>query len=230
MAAPRSILVLRHEPFEHLGHIADIFTGHKIPFRYRDLQEPVDPQAGSQLQGHDGLVIMGGPQSANDPLPGLAAEIEIIASAVEQQIPVLGICLGAQLIAKTLGARVYRNAEKEIGWAPVFFTEAAQSDPLFSGLPSPTTFFHWHGETFDLPADTDWLAYSDLCRHQAFRYGKNVYGVQFHPEITPGMIVDWSDQPANCGDVDGLAAPIEAHSFDSAPLARRMVDGWLSTF
>ena len=171
---------------------------------------------------------MGGPQSANDPDPRLVAEMRLINQTMSRGLPVLGVCLGAQLIAKTLGARVYRNPSSEIGWAPVYFTEAAKGDPLFSGFSSPTTFFHWHGETFDLPAGAEWLAYSELCRNQAFRYGTNVYGVQFHPEITPEMIVDWSAQPANCGDVEALPAPIDPHAVDSEKLARTILDGWLS--
>ena len=228
MTVPRSVLVLRHEPFEHLGYFAQILAERTVRFTYRDLDEPLDlpDDSGS----HSGLIVMGGPQSANDPLPGLAAEIEVISRFVVARRPVLGICLGAQLIAKALGARVYANASQEIGWAPVFFTAAAARDPLLSGLPSPTMFFHWHGETFDLPAGAEWLAYSDLCRHQAFRYGPNVYGVQFHPEITPEMIVDWCAQPANCGDVDTLERPIEPRAVDTAPLARRILDGWLGTF
>jgi len=217
----KSILVLRHEPFEHLGYFGEILREHAIPFSYRDLGEPLD------LQGRSGLIIMGGPQSANDSLPALSAELGLIIRAVRAEIPILGICLGAQLIAKALGARVYANPEKEIGWAPVYFTPAAQDDVLFSGFPSPSQFFHWHGETFDLPAGADWLAYSDRCRHQAFRYAGNVYGIQFHPEITPEMIADWSTQPANCGDVDTLDAPLDPHAADTAPLARRVLDGWL---
>ena len=227
MTVPRSVLVLRHEPFEHLGYFAQILADRTVRFTYKDLDEPLDGQTAS---GHAGLIVMGGPQSANDPLPGLAAEIKVISRFIDARLPVLGICLGAQLIAKALGARVYANASKEIGWAPVFFTAAVERDPLFSGLPSPTMFFHWHGETFDLPAGAEWLAYSALCRHQAFRYRANVYGVQFHPEITPEMIVDWSAQPANCGDVDLLAGPIEPYAADTAPLARRILDGWLATF
>jgi GMP synthase (glutamine-hydrolysing) len=229
MAIPGSILVLRHEPFEHLGYFADILTGHRIAFDYKDLGETLS------LDGYSALIVMGGPQSANDPLPGLAAEIDLISQAIQAHVPVLGICLGAQLIAKALGALVYPNAVKEIGWAPVFFTEAAQRDPVLSGLASPTTFFHWHGETFDLPRAglpdaAEHLAYSAQCRQQAFRYGRNVYGIQFHPEITPEMIVDWSAQPANCGDVDALHAPIDPYAADTAPLARRILDAWLGTF
>jgi GMP synthase (glutamine-hydrolysing) len=228
MGGSGSIVVLRHEPFEHLGRFADLFTERQIPFSYKDLGGPIDIM--KDLEGCSGLVVMGGPQSANDPLPGLAAEMKLIERAIQAQIPVLGICLGSQLIAKALGARVYANAAKEIGWAPVSVTEAGARDPVFSGVPSPTTFFHWHGETFDLPAGAEWLAYSALCRHQAFRYGSNVYGIQFHPEITPEMIVDWSAQPANCGDVETIDRPIEPDLVDTAPMAHLILDGWLATF
>ena len=179
-----AILVLRHEPFEHLGHFSRQLEKGGIPFVYKDLGESLS------VEDHTGLIIMGGPQSANDPDPAIEAEIRLIGEAIARELPILGVCLGAQLIAKALGARGHRNPSKEIGWAPVYFTNAAKGDPVFGGFPSPTTFFHWHGETFDLPPGAEWLAYSDLCRHQAFRYGRNVYGVQFHPEIAPEMIVD----------------------------------------
>jgi GMP synthase (glutamine-hydrolysing) len=229
MEAQISVLVLRHEPFEHLGHFARRFTDRNIAFTYKDLGDQLT------LEGHAGLVIMGGPQSANDVSPDLAAEVDLISTAIQSGIPVLGICLGAQLIAKALGARVYPNTSKEIGWAPVSFTESAVGDPLFSDLPSPTTFFHWHGETFDLPAGAEWLAYSALCRHQAFRHGSRTYGIQFHPEITPEMIVDWCDQPANCGDIDAieqsaLEQALDPHAFDCGPLANRILDGWINLF
>ncbi len=222
-----SILVLRHEPFEHLGHFAKLLQSAEIPFEYKDLGQPLALDAGSEGHGHTGVIIMGGPQSANDASPGLAAEMRVIGEAVAKGLPVLGVCLGAQLIAKTLGARVYKNSVPEIGWAPVHFTDAAKTDPLFSGFASPTTFFHWHGETFDIPAGAEWLAYSDNCRHQAFRYGRNVYGVQFHPEIESAMILDWSAQPVNWGDVSALPEPIDPNAVDSANLARAVLDGWL---
>ena len=219
-----SILVVRHEPFEHLGRFAEILKQNNIPFYYRDLGEPLE------LDGYHRVIVMGGPQSANDSLPGLVAELKLIEQAVVRGVPVLGICLGAQLIAKALGARVYRNPEKEIGWAPVYFTAAAERDRVFRGIASPANLFHWHGETFDLPAGAEWLAYSDKCRHQAYRFGRNVYGVQFHAEITPEMIVDWSAQPANCGEVETLDAPLDPHAADTEPIARKMLEGWLAVF
>jgi GMP synthase (glutamine-hydrolysing) len=214
------ILVLRHEPFEHLGHFAPILMARGISFSYRDLNDPIptaDPAA---------MVILGGPMSANDAV--MAPEIDLICRSLSRHIPMLGICLGSQLIAKALGAPVYRNPALEIGWYDVHLTEHARTDPVFAGLESPATFFHWHGETFDLPEGAEWLAWSDRCRHQAYRYRHNVYGIQFHPEITPEMIEDWSTQPVNCGDVATLPHPPDPHAFNAEPSARTILDNWLS--
>ena len=220
------ISVLRHEEFEHLGYFSQFLKEAGHSFRYIDLGQT--PSIGNAA----GVIVMGGPQSAND--PELAAEVSFLERALAQGIPVLGICLGAQLMAKALGAPVYGNPVSEIGWAPVHFTSAAKDDPVFGGLHSPsnspTMFFHWHGETFDMPAGAEWLAYSDQCRHQAFRHGRNAYGIQFHPEITPEMIVDWLAQPANCGDVQTLDSALDPHAFDTSGLARRVLEGWLATF
>jgi GMP synthase-like glutamine amidotransferase len=215
------ILVLRHEPFEHLGHFAAALDSAGAPFEYRDLGAPLS------LGEAPGVIIMGGPQSANDSLPGLRAELALIDDALKAGVPMLGICLGSQLIAKALGARVYRNGQKEIGWFPVRFTESAAGDPMFSSFQSPMNFFHWHGETFDLPEGACWLAYSEKTRHQAFRFSSNVYGLQFHPEVTPEMISDWCQQPANCGDSDAMPALFGSHAEDLRPSAQKIVEGWL---
>jgi GMP synthase (glutamine-hydrolysing) len=217
-------LVLRHEKFEGLGYFADALNACGIRFSYHDLGADFLPDK------HDALVIMGGPMSANHPLPGLAAELSLIERGLKNRIPMLGICLGSQLLAKALGAKVYRNAELEIGWAPVHLTDAGGADPLFQGIASPTTFFHWHGDTFDLPEGAEWLAYSAKCRNQAFRYAKNVYGVQFHPEVSAEMIADWSAQPVNCGDVAGLDTPIDPSAHEQASLASQMGKAWVGTF
>ena len=173
---------------------------------------------------------MGGPMSANDPLPGLAEELGLIRRAVIEGMPLLGICLGSQLIAKALGARVYRNRELEIGWEPVHLTDAGRADPLFSGLASPLMLFHWHGETFDLPEGAERLAWSAKCRHQAFRYGRSVYGLQFHPEVTSAMIADWCEQPVNCGDMTAIGQAPDPNFADLKPVARQIVTRWLDLF
>ena len=220
--AARSLLVLRHEPFEHLGYFEEILQNQNVSFVYSDLDDILD------LGGYDGLIVMGGPQSAND--PAMSVELYFVQQAINAKTPVLGICLGAQLIAKALGAHVYRNRKKEIGWAPVHFHPAAEDDPVFGGLPSPAMFFHWHSEAFTLPPGADSLAYSDKCRQQAFRYREIVYGIQFHPEITPEMILDWCDQPVNRGDADTLDDPIDPYAAETAPLAQHILEGWLATF
>lgn len=202
-----SVLAIRHVPFEYMGLIETVLERRRIPYRYLDAPETMPP-----LDGVNGLVIMGGPMSANDDLPYIKTELQLIERAAARGIPVLGICLGSQLIAKALGARVYRNPTKEIGWFPLHWTEAAQHDRLFAGFHDSELIFQWHGETFDLPSGSEWLAWSDACLHQAFRNGDNVYGLQFHLEVTPEMISDWCGQDANCGDVRELTEPIDPHA------------------
>nr|WP_242467385.1 gamma-glutamyl-gamma-aminobutyrate hydrolase family protein [Thiocapsa imhoffii] len=140
------------------------------------------------LQELDLLILMGGPMSVNDTaqLPWLEPEKEFVRRAIEQGIPTLGICLGAQLIASALGARVYPNLEKEIGWFPVSAVRenAVQPAPAW-GFPPAIPVFHWHGETFDLPPGATRLAFSTACANQAFHLGEQVLGLQFHLETTP---------------------------------------------
>jgi GMP synthase (glutamine-hydrolysing) len=219
-----SVLVLRHEPFEHLGSFGEILRENNLKFVYHDL----DDSTPRSVDGHKALVVMGGPMSANDPLPALSDEMRVIEAALQRGMPVLGVCLGGQLLARVLGARVYRNPASEIGWAPVSLTDAGRADPVFSGVASPTTFFHWHSETFDLPTGAEWLAWSELCRHQAYRFGPNAYGLQFHPEMTPEMIADWTMQPVNCADVAALERSPDPHAHDSRPAARSILERWLS--
>jgi GMP synthase-like glutamine amidotransferase len=176
------------------------------------------------------MVVMGGPMSVNDDLPFLRRELALIAEAVNFEIPVLGVCLGAQLIAKAMGAKVYRNNIREIGWAPVTFTEAARRDLLFEGLSAPETVFHWHGDTFELPWNAELLASSPACRNQAFRAGSRIYGLQFHLEVTPEMIAQWCAEDANCGDARELTEPVDPyrHSSRSEALARLVFGRWCS--
>jgi GMP synthase-like glutamine amidotransferase len=218
------VLLFRHVPFEGAGRIHDVLSARGIEIRVCD-RAAVSPEAAVQAAG---LIFMGGPMSVNDDLPYLRHEELLIREAIGRGAPVLGICLGAQLIARALGARVHANPVKEIGWFDVHPCEAAAGDALFSTLGPTETVFHWHGEMWDLPSSGTLLASSAACRHQAFRFGRNVYGVQFHLEATPEMIADWQRQDENCGDVRELSGPIDPlrNSARLSFLAQEMFGRW----
>jgi GMP synthase-like glutamine amidotransferase len=197
-----------------------------IEFDYADLYAADHPP--SDPAGYDALIFMGGPMSVNDDLAYLRREEAYIREALQQQKPVLGVCLGSQLIARALGAQVRRNPVKEIGWFPIQLTEAGRCDSLFTCFREPEVVFHWHGETFDLPTGAELLAVSDRCRYQAYRVGTDVYGLQFHLEVTPEMIAGWCSEDENCGDVGELDAPVDAgaHSARMQELSRAVFGRW----
>ncbi len=176
--------IIQHVVFEGPGAIAEWARerGHSIV-----ITELFNGGQLPSLDDFDSLVVMGGPMSANDDarFAWLAAEKQLIADALRGQKAILGVCLGAQLLAQVLGARVYRNREKEIGWFPVQTSPEAAASKLFCGLPQRMTVLHWHGETFDLPPGAIHLAESDLCRNQAFEIDGRVLGLQFHLEVLP---------------------------------------------
>jgi len=185
---------LQHAPFEGLGSIAPWLeaAGYEIT-NTRLFESAKFPD----LKKIDLLVVMGGPMSVNDEdnFPWLVSEKQFILEAINSGKPVLGVCLGAQLIASAIGARVYRNHAKEIGWFPIHGI-LSNNTSVFSFPPSMKVF-HWHGETFDLPSGATRLAKSDGCENQAFQFGKSVIGLQFHLETTPKAA---REIVANCRD------------------------------
>jgi GMP synthase-like glutamine amidotransferase len=198
--------IFQHVPFEGPGSIAAWLATKQAQVEYTrffETPETSKPSKPSEqlpspdaLDALDLLVVMGGPMSVNDEaeFPWLAAEKTFIRDAVAKGIPTLGICLGAQLIASALGAKVYKNPVKEIGWFPV---SAVSSDGSVFRLPDKCTVFHWHGETFDLPAGAVRLAASEVCPNQAFQVGQHTIGLQFHLEATPESTAAILD---NCRD------------------------------
>jgi GMP synthase-like glutamine amidotransferase len=183
----------QHVPFEDLGSIEQWFKSKSARITttkfYEDMNFP-------ELHEIDWLIIMGGPMSANDEqaYPWLQAEKKFIAEAIANGKIVLGVCLGAQLIASALGAKVYQNQNREIGWFPIEHAVQKENTILKNIFPSNIEVFHWHGETFDLPEHAVHLARSKGCDNQAFCIGERVLGLQFHLEVTPATVKSLIEQ------------------------------------
>ena len=192
------IQVLQHVPFEGPAGIADWASdrGHALSITHLYRGDPLPPQ-----DAFDRLVVMGGPMGIYDETehPWLAPEKAFLGATIAADKVIVGVCLGAQLLADTLGARVYRNAHKEIGWLPIELTPEGAADPVFGplapGMGMPV--YHWHGDTFPLPSGAKHLARSIGCEHQAFLYEGRVLGLQFHLETTPTSLAALI---ANCAD------------------------------
>lgn len=193
-----SILILKNVPNEGPGTIEDFLAGEKKEYRIIDLSSEKIPMA-DDVQT---LVILGGHMSVNDAdrYPYIHQEIELVQNFALNKKKMLGICLGAQIMASAFGAKVYAGAEKEIGWYDLQPVCRSGTDPLMDRLmKDPETgeylpkikVFHWHGETFDLPEGSLHLFKSQLYPNQAFRYGENAYAFQFHIEVTEPMIYEW---------------------------------------
>ncbi|HVY97020.1 MAG TPA: type 1 glutamine amidotransferase, partial [Solirubrobacterales bacterium] len=182
-------LAIQHVPWETPHRILDLCGGLAV--------RTAKPLAGQALPGHDeiaGAVVMGGPMNVDEVerFPGLAAEREWLAEALRRGMPLLGICLGAQLLARALGAEVRPGEAKEIGFAPVEVHDAA--DPVLGRLAPSTEVLHWHGDVFELPPGAAPLASSALTEHQAFRHG-DAWGLLFHPEADFALVEAWLAVP-----------------------------------
>lgn len=189
------VLVFQHVAAEPLGTLDPMIRdrGHRI--RYVNFHR--EPDARPDISRYNALIVLGGPQMPDqcDIYPHLTIEMRCIEAALKRDIPVLGICLGAQLLACTLGGGVQALPRWEIGWYDLKPTAQTAADPLFCGLVQPHPVFQWHGYTFDIPAGGTHLARSDSCENQAFRYGANAYGLQFHLELDERLINRWLNHP-----------------------------------
>lgn len=221
----KKILAIVHQETSTTGLVGDVLSqqgfildvrcpamGHSLPVR---------------LDDHDGVVIFGGPMSANDDatLPFIRAELEWIPIALAENKPFLGICLGAQLLARVLGAAVTPHPEglREIGYAPI--QPIPDCHNPFAAL---THVYHWHKEGFELSSDSVLLAMGERFENQAFRYGERAYGVQFHPEITATMIEHWTDRGADqlqCPEAQSASEQLQQHDRYS-----QTVKTWLQGF
>jgi GMP synthase (glutamine-hydrolysing) len=190
----KEVLVFQHDPFEDLGFFGEVLEKQGADYRVLRLFHGEMP---AEEWGHvRALIVLGGPMSVDEEeaFPFLRWEKRIIRAAIDECVPVLGICLGAQLIAATLGAPVFHGPVKEIGWTPISITPHGQVDSLLGYLPENATVFQWHGDGFELPAGAIRLATSAHYDTQAFRLGKTIYGLQFHLEVTPRMIERWIEE------------------------------------
>lgn len=180
-----NVLLIQNTRIEGSGYLGELLKNDRFEITSVNAKHESLPKTDFSM-----IVILGAPESANDDLPYLIEEQKLIKDSVDKNIPVLGICLGSQLIAKTFGASVYRGPKTEIGF--YHDLKIDNNSKLFSGMTDPFTVFHWHGDTFDLPAGSLRLAFSEYYPNQAFQY-KSAIGLQFHLEVNEEMVNSWLD-------------------------------------
>lgn len=213
MANTKKILILKHIGIEGPGSIEEFFKNTAWGLKIVDLgkKEPLP----DSLEGIGAIISLGGPMSVyeEDKYRFLQDEGELLKKSIQQEVPILGICLGAQLLARACGAKVKKAAVSEIGWNKVSLTKFGKNDPLFTALPNELEVFQWHEDTFEIPEGAVHLAASRVCLNQAFRSGKNAYGLQFHIEVTPEMVGSWIKRyaPKGCPAVDARDMLVEAY-------------------
>ena len=229
----KPVAIFRHNPTEGPGYFATYLEQHRIAWKLVriDAGDPVPERA----DDYSGLVFMGGPMSVNDQLPWIPGVLQLIRTAVAADVPVLGHCLGGQLMSKALGGAVSMNPQKEIGWGRVDVADTAEAREWFGGTRGFLSF-HWHGETFTLPPGASLLASSPYCANQAFALGKHL-GLQCHVEMTPEMIRSWCEsgkremERSACASVQ-QASEIESHLQARLTVlntvAARLYERWIS--
>jgi GMP synthase (glutamine-hydrolysing) len=235
----RKLLVFQHVPFEPLGTLDAQFR--QAGFRIRYVNFDRQPDMRVDVGRYHGLVVLGGPMGADEleRHPNLAFEQDAIRRAAEAKLPVLGICLGAQLIAAALGGQVLRGAAPEYGWTRVAPTAAGREDPLIGNFRARETIYQWHSDTFTLPEGAVHLASTTACPLQAFRIGDCVYGLQFHLEADRALIRRWLSVPEHLAelaergvvvDERGTLAETERHLPRATALGRQVFGEFIERF
>lgn len=196
------ILLFQHVPFEPLGVISPLIRnrGHRI--RYINFSR--EPEAKPNLSKYEALIILGGPANVDqlERYPYLQTEMDCIKQALDNDIPILGICLGGQLLAAACGAEVYKGGAKEIGWTTLKPTSVGNNDPLIQHWQPEEKIFQWHARTFDLPKEANLLVTGDVIPNQAFVIGNHAYGFQFHLEVNTPLISRWVYLPMYQSDLN----------------------------
>lgn len=238
MARPK-VLVFQHVPFEPLGTLDPLLK--EAGFRIRYVNFGREPAQRPRLDRYEALIVLGGPMNSDqiDTFPNLLTEIDILREAVSRDMSVLGICLGAQLLAKALGGDVARNPEREIGWCDVELTPTGLEDPVLSTFAPVQEVFQWHEDGISLPQNVDVLAASPASPVQAFRHGEHVYGFQFHLEVNRPLIERWLTVPAHRQtleeergrvDPDAIRRQTETSIGPLESLSRETFTRWIERF
>ena len=193
------------------GYLGEIMQEHDIACDVIEVEKAPVPDPTE----YDALIAMGGPQHVgqNDACPYLRGVATAIRRAVDNEVPYLGLCLGGQLLAYAVGARVKKHTSSSIGFYEVQLTEEGRKDPLFAGLPGYQQVIHWHEDTFDIPEGAVQLATNARTQNQAFRYGRHAYGTQYHIELTPGMLDVWLYYPEYRGEIVRVLGEEAAEKF-----------------
>jgi GMP synthase-like glutamine amidotransferase len=215
------VLIFRHSTTEGPGYFTTFLDRHGIPWRLIriDAGEPVP----DTLNGVSGLCLMGGSMSVNDDLPWIPSMLNLIRQAVAADVPVIGHCLGGQLLSKALGGTVGRNPAKEIGWGEVRVTDAVAAHPWLGETSQTLLAFHWHGETFSLPPGATRILDSAWCANQAYVLGGRHIGMQCHVEMTAELIASWCENGAAeiaASDSPGVQTPVAIQSDMPARVGR----------
>lgn len=208
MARPK-ILVFQHVPYEPLGTLDPLLK--RSGFRIRYVNFGREPQRKVDLERYAAVIVLGGPMNVDetDRFPYLSHELDIIREALDKDMSVLGVCLGAQLLAKALGGRVFQNKKKEIGWFDVELTPEGTDDAVLSGFDRRQEVFQWHVDGIELPASCRHLARSERSEVQAFSYGEHAYGFQFHLEVDEPLVGRWLSVPDNQPALGGSHDPVD---------------------
>ncbi|MBE9064224.1 type 1 glutamine amidotransferase [cf. Phormidesmis sp. LEGE 11477] len=229
-----NILVIQSSPLDPVGVFGErlVDLGATLSVWLTE-KEPAPPTG-----NYDGLVVLGGAMNAHEDekFPHLRAAVGLIQKFRRENKPIMGICLGAQLIARAFGSQVYTHRVPELGFCPVSVVESEHVDRWLKELPTELCLMQWHFDTFDLPPEATLLMTNKVCKYQAYRIGENIYGFQFHFEVTPEIVISWLSMKndwieAHYPQLDSqIKAQVEAYGQRSAQFAHRVADNWLALF
>lgn len=227
----RKVLVFQHVAHEILGTLNPLLKGRGLRVRYVNFDR--NPDEKPSIDRYNGLIVLGGNMGVYeaDKYTHIKIEMQLIEQALKKDIPILGICLGAQILAHVLGAEVRKSPEKEIGWHDIEMTDEGLKDPLLCHFKRKEKIFQMHGDTFDLPKSAIHLASSEICKGQAFRHGDKVYGLQFHLEVDEKMILRWmQNHMSQAADVERIREETKQYLTHSTELSEQTFTKFVDLF